>query len=79
MNICQGFKQAISQDFIHESSSPALLIIPIVTFRIFSKIRIDIRNTRCTPVSTMPPVANCRHAVLTYTTVTGRLHHKLQT
>ncbi len=51
--------------FFHESPSPKLLIITLGSFRIFSKIRGDIRKSRCTtsvndtggklpPVSTTP-------------------------
>jgi hypothetical protein len=34
--------------FFHESVSPKPLSIPIEPFRIFSKIRGDIRSSRCT-------------------------------
>ncbi len=36
------------QSFFHESVSPKPLSIPLWPFRIFSKIRRDIRSSRCT-------------------------------
>ncbi len=67
-------KGTVSRDFFasgffHESPSPKPLIITLGLFRIFSKIRGDIRKSRCTtgvtPVANLPPVlltpvANCR-------------------
>jgi hypothetical protein len=51
-----------ASDFFHESPSPKPLIITLGSFQIFSKIRGDIRKSRCTtdtggklpPVSTTP-------------------------
>ncbi len=47
------FKGTVSRDFLllvffHESVSPQLQSIPFRPFRIFSKIRGDIRESRCT-------------------------------
>ncbi len=49
----RGFKVTVSRDFLlqvffHESSSPELSKITVGSFRIFSKIRGDIRKWRCT-------------------------------
>ncbi len=49
--------------FFHESVSPKSLSIPLGPFRIFSKIRGDIRSSRLTtgtattPVAKLPPVS----------------------
>ncbi len=45
-----AFKGTVPRDFrlFHESVSPKPLSIPIGPFRIFSKIRGDIRSSRCT-------------------------------
>jgi hypothetical protein len=40
--------------FFHESVSPQPQSIPLGPFQIFSKIRGDIRKSRCTTVSTTP-------------------------
>jgi hypothetical protein len=41
-------KGTVSRDFFHESVSPKPLSIPLGPFRIFSKIRGDIRSSRLT-------------------------------
>jgi hypothetical protein len=46
--------------FFHESVSPKALSIPLGPFRIFSKIREDIRSlppVSTTPVANLPPVS----------------------
>jgi hypothetical protein len=84
------FKRTVPRDFLlqvffHESSSPKPLKITVGSFRIFSKIRGDIRKSRCTsgindiggklpPVSRTPavnlPPAGCSIAC----TVHGRFY-----
>jgi hypothetical protein len=60
--------QIFASGFFHESPSPKPLIITLRSFRIFSKIRGDIRKSRCTtgvndtggklPPVSMTPAAN---------------------
>ncbi len=51
-HILQEFKGTVSRDFLlcffYESVSPQPQSIPLGPFRIFSKIRGDIRKSRCT-------------------------------
>jgi hypothetical protein len=52
----------IASGFFHESSSPKPLKITLSSFLILSKIRGDIRKSRCTiginsPVANLPPVS----------------------
>jgi hypothetical protein len=62
MNLKGQYHEIFGFWFFHESVSPLPQSIPLGMFQIFSKIRRDIRKSRCTtlsmtPVENLPPVS----------------------